>query len=104
MERRSREDAAVGVIWSIGAGRYVRRSVSSEGKAGDFEGEREEMEDEEEEFDLQELIGDVVRDANFEAQAQGRQVVWEERAPAFIRGRPARQRSRYRLSFQQSIR
>jgi signal transduction histidine kinase len=43
---------------------------------------------EEEEVDLQELIAEVLRDANFEAQAQGRQVIWEERATAFIRGRP----------------
>ena len=43
---------------------------------------------EEEEVDLQELVAEVVRDANFEAQAQGRQVVWEAGASALIRGRP----------------
>ena len=43
---------------------------------------------EEEEVDLHELIAEVVRDANFETQAQGRQVIWEERASALIRGRP----------------
>ena len=44
--------------------------------------------DEEEDVDLYELVAEVVRDANFEAQAQGRQVTWEERASALIRGRP----------------
>ena len=44
--------------------------------------------DEEEEFDLRELVAEVVRDANFEAQAQGRQVIWEEPASGRIRGRP----------------
>jgi signal transduction histidine kinase len=43
--------------------------------------------DEEEEIDLRELVAEVVRDANFEAQAQGRQVIWEERASGRIRGR-----------------
>jgi two-component system OmpR family sensor kinase len=42
----------------------------------------------EEEIDLHELVDEVVRDANFEARAQGREVVWEEHGSAVIRGRP----------------
>jgi two-component system, OmpR family, sensor kinase len=43
---------------------------------------------EEEEVDLQELVAEVVRDATFEAQARGRQVIWEKRASALSRARP----------------
>ena len=50
-------------------------------EAGDWVGEEEDV-------DLHELVAEVVRDANFEAQAQGRQVIWEAPAAAFIRGRP----------------
>jgi two-component system OmpR family sensor kinase len=42
----------------------------------------------EEEIDMHELVDEVVRDANFEAQAQGRQVVWEENGTAILQGRP----------------
>ena len=42
----------------------------------------------EEEVDMHELVDEVVRDANFEAQAQGRQVVWEENGTAVLQGRP----------------
>ena len=42
----------------------------------------------EEEIDLHELVDEVVRDANFEAQTQGRAVVWEEHGNALLRGRP----------------
>lgn len=38
--------------------------------------------------DMQELVEEVVRDANFEAQAHGRQVVWGAAGPASLRGRP----------------
>ena len=50
-------------------------------EAGDWVGEEEDV-------DLHELVAEVVRDADFEAQAQGRQVIWEAPAAAFIRGRP----------------
>lgn len=42
----------------------------------------------EEEIDLHELVDEIVHDANFEAQAQGRQVLWEEHGAAVIQGRP----------------
>ena len=42
----------------------------------------------EEEVDMHELVDEVVRDASFEAQAQGRQVVWEENGAAVLQGRP----------------
>ena len=42
----------------------------------------------EEEIDLHELVDEVVRDANFEAQTQGRAVVWEEHGNAVLHGRP----------------
>lgn len=42
----------------------------------------------EEEIDLHELVDEVVRDANFEAQTQGRAVVWEEQGNAVLHGRP----------------
>ena len=42
----------------------------------------------EEEIDMHELVDEVVLDANFEAQTQGRQVLWEETGTAILRGRP----------------
>jgi two-component system OmpR family sensor kinase len=42
----------------------------------------------EEEVDMHDLVAEVVRDANFEAQAQGRQVIWDERGSATLLGRP----------------
>ena len=42
----------------------------------------------EEEIDLHELVDAVIQDASFEAQAQGRQVLWEEHGTAVIQGRP----------------
>jgi two-component system OmpR family sensor kinase len=42
----------------------------------------------EEDFDLQELVHEVVRDANFEAQVTGRAVSWDEPTAAIVRGRP----------------
>ena len=42
----------------------------------------------EEEIDMHELVGEVVRDANFEAQTQGREVLWEEGGTATLQGRP----------------
>jgi two-component system, OmpR family, sensor kinase len=42
----------------------------------------------EEEVDMHELVEEVVRDANFEAQADGRQVVWEEASSTILQGRP----------------
>lgn len=50
-------------------------------EAGEWAGEEQDV-------DLYELVAEVVRDANFEAQTQGRQVIWEAPAAAFIRGRP----------------
>jgi two-component system OmpR family sensor kinase len=41
-----------------------------------------------EEVDLHELVSQVVSDANFEAQASGRQVVWTKQAAATLLGRP----------------
>jgi two-component system, OmpR family, sensor kinase len=42
----------------------------------------------EEDFDLQELVHEVVRDANFEAQVTGGAVSWDEPTAAIVRGRP----------------
>lgn len=41
-----------------------------------------------EDIDMHDLVEEIVRDANFEAQARGRQVVWEEGDPATVHGRP----------------
>jgi two-component system OmpR family sensor kinase len=41
-----------------------------------------------EEVDLRELVSQVVSDANFEAQAAGRQVIWTKQAFAAVTGRP----------------
>jgi two-component system OmpR family sensor kinase len=42
----------------------------------------------EEEVDLQELVREVVTDANFEAQATDRAVTWDEQTAAIVWGRP----------------
>jgi len=42
----------------------------------------------EEEIDMHELVDEVVQDAHFEAQTQGRQVLWEESGTAILQGRP----------------
>lgn len=43
----------------------------------------------EEEIDMQELLHEILADANFEAQALGRRVVWDQETPGSVRGRPA---------------
>jgi two-component system, OmpR family, sensor kinase len=42
----------------------------------------------EEEVDMRDLVRDIVHDANFEAQAHEREVIWEERGSATLQGRP----------------
>jgi signal transduction histidine kinase len=42
----------------------------------------------EEEIDMHDLVAEVVHDASFEAQAQGRQVVWDETGSVTLQGRP----------------
>jgi two-component system, OmpR family, sensor kinase len=42
----------------------------------------------EEEIDMHDLVAEVVHDASFEAQAQGRQVIWDEAGAATLQGRP----------------
>jgi two-component system, OmpR family, sensor kinase len=42
----------------------------------------------EEEIEMHDLVAEVVRDASFEANAQGRQVIWDERGSATLQGRP----------------
>jgi two-component system OmpR family sensor kinase len=42
----------------------------------------------EEEVDMHDLVAEVVRDASFEAQAQDRQVIWDESASVTLQGRP----------------
>jgi two-component system, OmpR family, sensor kinase len=41
-----------------------------------------------EEIDMHDLVAEVVHDASFEAQAQGRQVIWNEAGSATLLGRP----------------
>ena len=41
----------------------------------------------EEEIDMHDLVAEVVHDASFEAQAQGRQVVWDETGSVTLQGR-----------------
>jgi two-component system OmpR family sensor kinase len=41
-----------------------------------------------EEVDMHDLVRDVVHDANFEAQSQGREVIWDDRGSATLQGRP----------------
>ncbi len=43
---------------------------------------------ENEEVDMRELVDEIVHDANFEAQAQDREVIWEDRGSATLQGRP----------------
>jgi two-component system OmpR family sensor kinase len=42
----------------------------------------------EEDVDMQELVREVLDDANFEAQAMGRVVTWDEETPGTVTGRP----------------
>jgi len=42
----------------------------------------------EEEIDMHDLVAEVVHDASFEAQALGRQVIWDEAGSATLQGRP----------------
>jgi two-component system OmpR family sensor kinase len=43
----------------------------------------------EEEVDMRDLVRDIVHDANFEAEAHEREVIWDDRGSATVRGRPA---------------
>lgn len=43
---------------------------------------------EEEEVDMHDLVRDIVHDANFEAQAQEREIIWDDRGSATLQGRP----------------
>jgi two-component system OmpR family sensor kinase len=42
----------------------------------------------EDHVDMRDLVRDIVQDANFEAQAHEREVIWEDRGSATVRGRP----------------
>ena len=42
----------------------------------------------EEEVDMRDLVRDIVHDANFEARAHEREVIWDDRGSATVRGRP----------------
>jgi two-component system OmpR family sensor kinase len=42
----------------------------------------------EEEVDMRDLVRDIVHDANFEAKAHEREVIWEDRGSTTIQGRP----------------
>jgi two-component system, OmpR family, sensor kinase len=42
----------------------------------------------EEEVDMRDLVRDIVHDANFEAQAHEREVIWDDRGSATIQARP----------------
>jgi two-component system OmpR family sensor kinase len=42
----------------------------------------------EEEVDMRDLVRDIVQDANFEAQAHEREVIWDDRGSARVQGRP----------------
>ena len=42
----------------------------------------------EEEIDMHDLVAEVVRDTNFEAQTQDRQVIWDESGSVTLQGRP----------------
>jgi two-component system, OmpR family, sensor kinase len=42
----------------------------------------------EEEVDMRDLVRDIVHDANFEAQAHEREVIWDDRGSATVQGRP----------------
>jgi signal transduction histidine kinase len=41
-----------------------------------------------EDIDMRDLVRDIVSDANFEAQANGREVLWDDQDTATLRGRP----------------
>ncbi|MEA3106498.1 MAG: two-component system, OmpR family, sensor kinase [Gammaproteobacteria bacterium] len=41
-----------------------------------------------EEVDMRDLVRDIIQDANFEAQAHEREVVWDDRGSATVQGRP----------------
>jgi two-component system, OmpR family, sensor kinase len=43
---------------------------------------------EEEEVDMRDLVRDIVHDANFEARAHEREVIWDDRGSARVHGRP----------------
>jgi two-component system OmpR family sensor kinase len=42
----------------------------------------------EEHVDMRDLVRDIVHDANFEAQAHEREVIWDDRGSATLQGRP----------------
>jgi two-component system, OmpR family, sensor kinase len=42
----------------------------------------------EEEVDMRDLVRDIIQDANFEAQAHEREVIWDDRGSATVQGRP----------------
>lgn len=47
-----------------------------------------ELAEEIQDVDLQELVAQIVDDANFEAKSTGRTITWSERTAATLRGRP----------------
>lgn len=42
----------------------------------------------EENIDMRDLVRDIVNDANFEAQTNGREILWDDRGSATLRGQP----------------
>jgi two-component system OmpR family sensor kinase len=42
----------------------------------------------EEEVDMRDLVRDIIQDANFEAHAHEREVIWDDRGSATVKGRP----------------
>src|SRR5258708_1508734 len=42
----------------------------------------------EEDVDMRDLVRDIIHDANFEAQAHEREVIWDDRGSATVQGRP----------------
>jgi two-component system OmpR family sensor kinase len=42
----------------------------------------------EEEVDMRDLVRDIIHDANFEARAHEREVIWDDRGSATVQGRP----------------
>jgi hypothetical protein len=42
----------------------------------------------EEDVDLNELVAEIVADANFETEGTGRAIIWNNGAPAVLHGRP----------------
>ena len=63
-----------------------------------FRLESGELTEMEEAVDVHELVHDVVTDADFEAQASGRNVVWHEQGSAILRGQGAFCTARLRMS------